>query len=107
MEPPTVEKAEPTLQEADPIVQHTPVNPEIRIPATIPLIGGSGVFLKHTTPLNLDIDEAQGPFLLIVYCSPQARYLHNKTDPFTQDVKKEHFGFGDVLSNQHHPLFHF
>lgn len=114
VEPPTVEQVPaiieevtPASDEATPATQPTATDPKERIPATIPVFGGSGVFLKHTTPLNLDIEQAEGPFLLIVYCSPQARYLHNKADPFTHDVKKEHFAFGDVLSNQHHPLLHF
>ena len=103
----TEEISTPISEELPAATQPALVDPEARIPATIPTIGGSGVFLKHTTPLNLNIDQAQGPFLLIVYCAPQARYLHNKSDPFTHDVKKEHFAFGDVLSHQHHPLLHF
>ncbi len=107
VEPPSIKQAPAIVEEKIPAMQPTTADPKARIPATIPMFGGSGVFLKHTTPLNLDIEQAEGPFLLIVYCSPQARYLHNKSDPFTHDVKKERFAFGDVLSNQHHPLLHF
>ena len=75
--------------------------------SSIPLLSGSGNFFATHTPLDLSIEHAEGPFLLMTYCQPGSRYLHKFSDPFTHDVKKEDRAFGDRLSNTHHPLVHY
>ena len=73
---------------------------------TLPVYPGSALFFSPTFPLQFPEETIAGPFFLIVYAAPQARYIYKKEDPFTHDAKKEHAVFGDVLSNQEHPFFH-
>lgn len=71
---------------------------------SFPTKSTSGAFFDPKASLDLSIESASGPFLLIAYCLPKTRYLYNATDPFTHEVKNEGRGFGDLLSPTHHPL---
>lgn len=42
---------------------------------------------------------------LICYASKNARYTYCEKDPYTHDLKRLGYAFGDLLKDQYHPLF--
>lgn len=75
--------------------------------STFPISAASGCFFNPKKTLDLsNIEEAQGPFFLITYCKPTARYVHQSADPFTHLGKQEGIVFGDLLAPQFHPLLY-
>lgn len=74
---------------------------------SFPLASASGCFFNPQKPLDLaHIEQAEGPFFLITYCRPNARYIHQAEDPFTHQGKQEGSVFGDLLAPHRHPLLH-
>ncbi len=74
---------------------------------TFPFGSASGCFFNPKKLLDLStIENAEGPFFLITYCKPQARYVYQSTDPFTHLGKQEGLVFGDLLAPQFHPLLY-
>lgn len=75
--------------------------------STFPFGSASGCFFNPTKPLDLsNVEAAEGPFFLITYCKPQARYIHQSADPFTHLGKQEGLVFGDLLAPSFHPLLY-
>jgi hypothetical protein len=72
---------------------------------------GSGLFFNPNCVIDIPSLfhelSMEGPFLLVTYCKANARYIYKPLDPFTHDVKKESCAFGDLISNEHHPLVHY
>lgn len=76
-------------------------------PSTFPLSSASGCFFHPKKPLDLSqIESASGPFFLITFCKPNARYIHQALDPYTHLGKQEGLAFGDLLATPFHPLLH-
>jgi hypothetical protein len=75
--------------------------------SSFPFGSASGCFFDPKRLLDLSqVEQAEGPFFLITYCKPQARYIHQSADPFTHLGKQEGLVFGDLLSPEFHPLLH-
>jgi hypothetical protein len=63
------------------------------------------VFIAPQIPLPWDlILQPLQSFLLIAYARPKALYLFEKKDPYTHNLKKLGYGFGDHLTDPIHPI---
>lgn len=58
------------------------------------------LFLHPNMPL-----ETQEPVYIAMFAGKESRYLQRRTDPENGALKKDGYGFGDLLPNETHPLF--
>ncbi len=67
---------------------------------------GSGVFFSPETPISFEnlFSLSNQTHLLIVYAIEKAVYQLAEADPYTHELKKIGYGFGDRLQNDTHPM---
>ncbi len=53
--------------------------------------------------LILDWPSVSNNLYIVIYALPNAVYVHNSHDPFTNNLKAFGYHFGDVLKNEFHP----
>lgn len=68
----------------------------------IDLQSGSTTFYHAQHPI--DFSSLATPYLLIVLATDKARYKYQESDPFTHQLKKLGYGFGDLITDDTHPL---
>lgn len=64
------------------------------------LCGEELLFLHPNMPV-----EIQEPVYVAMFAGKESRYLHRPSDPENGSLKKDGYGFGDLLPNETHPLF--
>jgi len=69
---------------------------------------GNGVFFLAQTPLALPelLHREGGKYLLIVYVSPNAVYIHEDQDPLRYKFKELGYNYGDKLNDKLNPMVH-
>ncbi|CAM0116862.1 hypothetical protein [Rhabdochlamydiaceae symbiont of Dictyostelium giganteum] len=72
----------------------------------IPGAVGNGVFLSPSMEFNWQelFQTPNQSFLLLSYTIDKALYVHQSLDPNTHTLKNYDYGFGDHLTNLHHPV---
>ncbi len=70
--------------------------------AYLPMEMGDVGFYANEFPI--DFTDLDMPVLLIAFATEKARYKLQKKDPHTHLLKKLGYGFGDLLSEETHPL---
>jgi hypothetical protein len=63
---------------------------------------GEATFYSPQFPI--DFATLQMPYLFIVFATDKARYQLRDTDPCTHELKKFGYGFGDLITEETHPL---
>lgn len=64
----------------------------------------SGVTTFYQAQFPIDFPSIAFPYLLIVLASDRARYKLQETDPCTHLLKRMGYGFGDLITEETHPL---
>lgn len=64
----------------------------------------TGVVTFYTAQFPLDFAALQTPYLFIVFATDRARYRLQESDPFTHQLKRLGYGFGDLITEETHPL---
>ena len=75
-----------------------PLPPLPYLPANI---GDAVIYDKN---FQIDFTSLSQPLLLIAFTTEKGRYRLCPNDPHTHELKKIGYGFGDLLSNETHPL---
>lgn len=72
----------------------------------IPKRAGDAIFVRGNLRLSLPqlFTQPHQDLLLIVYGFEKTRYVLQERDPRTHELKKEGYGFGDLLRIETHPL---
>ncbi len=67
---------------------------------------GSGIYIAPYKEVDFSelLEEPDQIYYLVVYGEIDTRYIYNENDPFTNQFKKDGYGFGDLLQNQIHPI---
>jgi len=67
---------------------------------------GNAVFFSPQAMWDMPTLQKCSPqkCLLIAYASPRSMYVYNEDDEYTHALKRLGLGFGDRLTEEHHPL---
>jgi hypothetical protein len=71
-------------------------------PGILPLKPGNGVYFKGSEPL--DLQGQGGLYLMIAYCKFNSVYTFCDKDPYTHELKKQDYVFGDRLRVDTNPI---
>lgn len=63
---------------------------------------GKGIYFSSTKPLSLPF--CNSPLLIIAYTGKKTQYIFKETDFHTHVPKKLGYGFGDLITNETHPI---
>lgn len=64
----------------------------------------SGETTFYTPQFPIDFATLREPYFFIVFATDKARYQLRDTDPCTHELKKFGYGFGDLITEETHPL---
>ncbi len=85
-------------------VAENPQEPGKRFPLGLLPVPQAGHVLFFRPDLILDWPHVKTDIYLAIYTLPNAVYVHNAKDPFTNSLKRFGYHFGDVLKSERHPL---
>ncbi|MBS0628614.1 MAG: hypothetical protein JSS30_00135 [Verrucomicrobia bacterium] len=64
----------------------------------------TGVATFYSAQFPLDFAKLEPPYLLVVFATDKARYRLQDSDPCTHLLKRLGYGFGDLITEETHPL---
>jgi hypothetical protein len=64
----------------------------------------TGVTTFYSAQFPIDFGAIQDPYLLVVFATDKARYRLLESDPYTHQLKRMGYGFGDQITEETHPL---